>query len=226
MNIQNLTETQRALIKPLINSKLKTLEQILPDTWDPAKINPALETFAGMLADAEVFTGRLKVFVGRLLALARRNPEVYTSLGHTKFEDYRMAVCKKTSMGRTNASDGKMIVEHFPNLAMEKYDAVGPTKLMFLCKFLSQDKSDCTKILDYAQAHTLEELKAHSVKKGYLTHGQTYGGTLLVTGDGGQVKDLNERIAKYAPLVGSDRPIDVILAAFDEASTEWDKKAG
>ena len=225
MNLPKFSETQLALVKPLMSSKLKTLEQILPDNWDPEKINPALEIFGGMLADTERFAGRLKVFVGRLLVLAQRNPDIYTSRGHKTFEEYRMAVCKETSMGRSNVSDGKMIVEHFPNLAMERYDTVGPTKLIHLCKFLSQDHSDCNKLLDYAAAHTLEELKAHTVKKGYLTSGQTYGGTLIVTGDGGQIKELNELIARYAPLVGSEKPIDVILEAFHEASTEWDKKA-
>lgn len=178
---------------------------------------------ASLISKMEKANSVIKPILGRMLLLASNCEGFLEEAGCAKIGDFDKKLTKETGLSRATLYDCRKIYEKFPNLAIEKYQEIGSTKLLIAAKYTSQEETGSGKVLKKAETLTTDEFKAWSVDQGYLGHGDVTGASLSITGSKSQIKAIqsfldDEECKAHA---GSSKPAVIILAALQEASTEW-----
>lgn len=204
--------------------KSGALTEVLPETMSAPKINEAMQAIALSLSNLQRREGRLKPMIGRLLVLAKNNSDVYTEKGYETYEEYKQKeIGEKFGLARTAYQDAKRMVEKFPSLAMDDYEAAGVTNMMIMCRVTDQSQKGHTKILAKAKALTTEEFVKWLEDSGIVTKGELDGGNFRVPGNKDQVKEVSAFFddPEIAAHVGSDNYMIILLALTQECAIEW-----
>lgn len=218
-----LTDAQKEELAPYLRAQTKSMEDLFPDNMDTEKIGRLTEIVGISLGQVDRAKGRLTSFIGRLLVLVKANPELITNAGFDKFEDFKMDLCKRTHMSRSNVQDGMAVVSSWGNLEVQTYESVGVSNLRLLAKFTDQTSSDSKKWLEKGAALTYDQLKAEAIKAGKFSGGDVISDTLVITGS----KTVIARIQKHLknPIAaggsGCTKDAEIIEAALATAITEW-----
>jgi len=223
-----VTDAQKQEVNALVTKK-GDITVVIPETMSAADIHSKLMSFFAVKEEMEAIVNRkLKPVIGRLLVLASNLPEIWSTRGYDSFEQYlQKEVCDRFGIARSNALEGKRIMEKFPSLAMETYREIGVTKLALAARFTSQEETGHKKILEAAaKAGTVEEFRSHCVKKGYIAAGETTGDALRITGTKKDIREIRGFLdrADVQACVGSESWSKVILAMTQECDAEWTQK--
>jgi hypothetical protein len=212
-----------AWLKEVMRSSSR-IDVAIPDDLGPQEIASRIRQTSELAVRVETSRDKTHAVLGRLLMLARRNPQSYEALGYENFTDYlNEEVAIKYGVGRTTAMNCKRIAEKYGSLGIETYAAVSEQKLLFLAKFSSGSDSNAPKLLKAASEKTFEQLRTWSEEKGYLGIDEAVGATLTITGSLNKVKQLRRFLARedVRAHVESDDPLEILLAAIAEVDCDW-----
>lgn len=228
------TEAQRKRLQVVIKHK-GLIDEVVPSTMAPEEIIESLDTAMAVSATMDRQQGKLKLFIGRLLTLASEKEESYTKLGFATFEEFIQGYVKpRYNISRPNIFECKKLYKSWGAVvSIEQYDGIPVTNLLYAAKFTDQGESNHKKVLELAFTKPVAEFQQICEDKGWITRAEGKGATYTLKGSKAKIKKLFSFLKDPAMqgkdadgvqtenAAGTDNPLDMILAAFEECSSEW-----
>jgi hypothetical protein len=167
-----LTTDEQALLRELLEEDSQ-IEVVVPASSSGEWLYGGLETCCKALNYLDRQSNRLKPIIGRMLLLIQKDPEIYRSRGYRNFEDFLLrGVCEAMQLSRSNLYEVKRLASKWPNLSLEKYEQLGPTKLNVLSKFTDQSCVNHEKYIDKALSMTATKFRSWAEEQKLIAEGE------------------------------------------------------
>jgi hypothetical protein len=125
-----LSPKERRIVVDILNTS-ETAEQLIPDTIAPEDLWEKLSATAKALERIGRAISRLKPFLGRMLIVLQKYPDLYKDLGYPNFNEFMTRGCEELfGVSRSEAFACKRIAEVFGNaLTPGQMEEIGLSKL-------------------------------------------------------------------------------------------------
>ncbi len=147
-----------------------TVEVVIPETITVDDWIEATSVTCRGIYRARTQEQMLLPVLGRLLLIAKANPETIME-GFETFEDFlKERIYKKFGVGRSTAFEAMQICR-FSGIPIEDYQKIGRTGFQVLNKAIppgDEGRAWAKKLIDKAKELPVAELKALAVEKGYI----------------------------------------------------------
>jgi hypothetical protein len=221
--IPSLNVAENELLATMLRGNRK-IELAVPDTLEPKEVISAVRSCCSMLQKSERVQGKLLAVLGRLMVLARNNDLVWTESGYKSYGEFvKKELEVKLGRSRSSLYEAKKIIETFPDLDLNTYGKI-PTASLLLAAKCNPTGAQRVKMLERAAGEGADAFKEWVVEKGYLgSKEDNTGATLILSGSLSKIKELRRFLARedVRKHVGSEDPLEIILAATQEVDAEW-----
>jgi len=233
---KKLTPTQDNILKAILGSKTKTIEQMIPSDIAVEDFKQTLPAVCIQLGKAAVMEEVLIPALGRLMLLAQQREELWNDK-YDKYDDFVAGVGAETGYKRTSLYEFRHLADRWSHVVEGAgFQRIGRVKLKRIGGVIDKGKEDTNKakeLLSFAETHTLEELDEMLDKK-YHT-----GGAAAATGaynkypcNKKQAKEhakwfSTPEVMAFATSLTGKKSIgtaEIIDAMIAECSTEWLKQ--
>ena len=226
----DLTRQESQLIQALIKPDAQ-IQVIIPVDIKAAEWVSAFDATCKAIDLTFNKQGVLFPVLGRLLAVAKKNPETFKSLGYEFYDDFlERAIRQKFDWGRSSSYAAVSMVERWPDLSNQEYLDIGPAKFAVLAKAIpkgDEQKSAGRKLLAAAKTSTVAELKALTVQHGLSEEGEHDGAVFQITCNKSQLRVFCEFFGDpdiHAVCQTTDKAI-ILELAIGEVTAEWKNSA-
>jgi len=222
-NIFDLPQDQVEILRAALDSQGR-LEVIVPREMTIEDLYN--QTAACCIAQRELQNGldKLRPIIGRLLLLMKNNPESYQAKGFRTFEDFlRLEVGGNWGVGRSTAYECIRQVEKWPDLDIDTYLKIGPSKFAVINKFSDQSHSDHKRVLEKAKTCTLTRLREWAETTGRVNKGETVPAMVVIPTTLETKRCWEELIhnRQCIEACGSEAPGVILQHMIEEFSSVW-----
>jgi hypothetical protein len=220
---EEYTGKEKSLIKELTKAGA-AVDVVIPDTIEAADFEIALGAVCKVISRAEMQKEGLIPVLGRLLFVASEHLE---ALGYETFDSLVASISMRFGVGRSTCFEAKGYWKRWSEvLAPEDYRAVGRVKLKMLSQAVDAGKEGqkrASAAVEFAKAHTANELEEYLDKEFHVTPGSATGAVLKIASS----KAANKRIIKWFEdervhaYCGTDDLADILEAMIGECQGEW-----
>src|ERR1700688_4556842 len=166
--VLTLTKKEDEWVHEILKDKGEIVVSV-PDTLTPTDILIRIRGCVKYLGKADRYISKMKPVLGRLMILARKNKEVYTSAGYRTYSQFlKKELEDKFGISHSSLYEIGKVMRAFPALSLEQYGLIPTASLLLLAKFTDSTKADHRKLLDKAANMTYDRLREWCVEKGYL----------------------------------------------------------
>lgn len=224
-----ITNAQREMHDELVRCRNKEISLVYPDDMDPRLVVQKAKYAGQLIAQADKGLSMYLVAAGRLHFLARKNKEVLEEAGCSTIKDFEAIIDPdgrhRTSIWNASAAYATFEDELTPAAAAE----IGSTNLGVITRALkgkNPSAKDKQRFLTAAKEKTTESLKTWvEQKSGISGPGETSSATYPLFGTLAEITLLKEHLGNQGfhelfELSPDARPIDLILASFDNNANE------
>lgn len=213
----------------LLSEKQSTITAVLSEDMNPEDVRKTLSTCCSVFRKLEMAHGTLKPIIGRLLVLVQTHPAMHKAMGYSTFEEFlKREVCDRLGLSRSNAYDAKRIIQTFPGLTIEEFEAIGSTKLLVIAK-TGRVKSDteprAQKLLARAKDPSVSaaQLKDEIYASGVASHDDDTMTEVTIPCSIAEARQWKEfwmdpAIQEYC---GTSRPGEILSHLISEVIIEW-----
>lgn len=220
-----LSNSEDTFLAELLKGRKRDVAVAIPSDMPPREVLVAIRSCAGMLSKLEQASGMLIPILGRLLAVVAGNPEILGAAGYDTLDSFEAAELLDKGVSRSSIWSAKQAYTVFPLLPIESYRKIPKENLRIaakLCKNASESQKG--KFLAMAAEKSPEQFKNWAEERSGLSEkGGETGATFTLNGSLAEVTEFKEWCAN-AGLVewaGTDRPLGIVLAAIQSASSEF-----
>jgi hypothetical protein len=219
------SESEMAILKKITKPDV-TVEVIVPKEIDAEKFWEVLSITCQAYMKAEAQTSVLFPLLGRLLLVAKQNPESYKAKFET-YEELIAAVGEKFGVGRTTCFEARRLADKWgpAELEMHTYADIGRVKFKFLGSIVPSDAVSqgwVKGLLKKAGELTLKELREYCEDKGYAEKGST-GASIIMACSKRMLKDWRKfcKTPEVQAYCGTDDPAEILDHLMQECESEW-----
>lgn len=172
-----------------------------------------------LLARADRMSAVVKPALGRLMAMARKDPEFLPTAECKDLRAFEDKLADRTGYSRTSLHHCQIAYEWAGDILTSDYEACGWTNLLLLARH-SKGASEKQKreLIDGAKGKTVEELRTWLDDTGRASKGQTTGATMVLTGSQDDIQELRTWLGRpdIQAAAGSADPLTILLSASKE----------
>lgn len=196
----------------------------LPADATSEQLRDSILALAGQIAKREAGTAVRYFALWQMLARAKEDQGFLEIAGFATFGDFEDDMLAKSGLTRDSTTffNWKRIHAHLPELTPTHLNRISAGNLMLITKV---PESKRPAALEMAVGVSNRRFKITVEEAGYLSAAETEGGAnLIISGGKEEVRELREWLEhqQITTHVGSERPIDVLLAAKHETpSSGW-----
>lgn len=208
-----------------------TPEDLIPDGTPPERVWEYFSVCCKSVTYIEKAGEVIQRYVGRLLVMMQRYPEIYKSRGYRTLDDFISRGAEQLfGMSRATAYRLKRIAEAFPSLSAQDYTQIGTTKLGVLAKVTSEkDPTTYRELLEKARQPevTSEILIKTAVEQNLASNGDLETKTLVILAN----RRVAERWMRFIKdpiiqsIVGNQAEGVILDTLMDECEPEWRARA-
>jgi len=171
---------EEKLLQTLVLSDSSRISEVIPKTITAEELHENLTVCCRALGRLDRASNVLKPLIGRMLLIVKET-EAHKDMGYATYSAFiEEEVCGKLGLSRSNLYEARKIISAFPSLSLERYEKVGPTKLLIAAKFSRQSDTSSTKLLDKAESMPVKEFRQYAAEQGAVEPGDTQGGTIVI----------------------------------------------
>lgn len=222
--ILTLTKKDDTYVNEILKEKGE-LAISVPENLPAESILSGIRACVKWLNRADRVSYKLKPVLGRLMILAKKNPDVYKAAGYKTYTEFlKTELEEKFHISHSSLYEIAKVIKTFPNLTLEQYGKIPTASLLLLAKFTDYTRADHKKLLLKASEMTFDKLKEWVVEKGYLDKSDVESGaTFSLTGSRTAVGRFtkffkDKRVVAYCE---SDNWGKILDAMIEECSIEW-----
>lgn len=198
------------------------LADLIPD--DAKDVLAKLRLCVGMGATISRWDGRSSLAIGRCLAVAHANPQIWRDAGYAKYSDFEKCEVEDKGVSHGKASGGRKAIEVFGHMPVESYvNGGGITNLVTAAYAMPKDASDGQKqeVLDRVK-DPAAEFRPWLENRFSMAPGETKAAVLSIRGNQAQIDEVQEFLNSAAAQTwaGSKHPLDMLLAVIHNAISE------
>ena len=222
-----MSDTYKTALAKMAKPDL-SIEVIVPDEIAPGEIWKNIEIVCRGLRRTQANAQAFIAVLGRLLMIARENPDSYKEKGYETYEDLLGGIEKQFGVSRSTCYNARLLVERWGSVipTIGDFDAVGPQKFRIINRIVAkgdEKKKSSMALLAQAKVMTLEEFKAHLDKKGVLSSDESHGFTIEIPTTRAISREWkafcnNPEIQAW---VGTDNPGGILESLMSECKNEW-----
>lgn len=128
-----------ARLLPAIIGTNKSPNEFIPDDIDPSLLRQYLSITSHAYLKAQTAVSKLKPFLGRVLVLYKKNPDLYRSLGYKAYDDWMSkGVRELHGLSRVQAYEVVNIAEQCGHINSATTENLGFSKLNVVAKIAKQ----------------------------------------------------------------------------------------
>jgi hypothetical protein len=225
-----LTTTDSKLIKTLLRDDV-VVDVLIPEEINSDQFWNSLSAVSRAMAHTENTQGRLMPVLGRLLAVARKHPDLFLDQGYGDYEDFvNRGVSQTFHVSRATCYEAKRMAERWGEFTVALFGEVGRVKMNLLTKAVAkgdEKKGYAKKLIEKASELTVEDFRNHLDKLppagGQVERSTTIPEKIVILTNKKRAKLIRQffESPEVIAYCGSDK-WDVILEhLIAEAQTEW-----
>ena len=152
---------------------------ILPDKIGPEAVHGVLMVTSRAVGSMRRATARLFPLIGRLLCLARDQPDTWQERGHKSYDSYLTTeVVPAIGMSRSQLLGIRRIYECWPSLPLSTYEQLGSERLKILATISKQSDPSAGDSLERALTLPAKDLKVWAERERHLEPGSLESGVV------------------------------------------------
>jgi hypothetical protein len=223
-----LTASEEDLASVILKQRKISLSESVPQDIEPRECLANIKSCTSALKKLGGATRLIGAYLGQHMAIMAKRPEIYEAAGYSSLDAYEKAEILD-KIGHGTVWNYKLIAERFPNLELGRISKIRTDNLLTAAK-ICKDASDSqkSKILDKAEELPVEEFREWVEQKSGLSgKGETTGATFPLMGSTAEITELKEWLADSGLIewAGTDKPVGIILAAIQSATSEFTSPA-
>lgn len=224
--LATLSLDEDAFLWDLIKNPTDTLTVSIPDSIEPLEALEAIRSSVSMLDRVGRVENIYGCRLGRLMAIASKNPEIYKAAGYRTLQDFEQGeVIKKIS--HPVLWRWKLISEGLPDISLEQIARTSQVNLLDAAR-VSRGKSpkQMKEIMAQAEALPNKEFRETLVKDSHVGEGELEVASYLLVGTKAEVDQLKQSLGEqtffaWTELPEPPRPIAMINTAVESTRSEW-----
>ncbi len=172
-----------------------------------------------LLARADRMSSVVRPALGRLMFMARKDPEFLPTADCKELRDFEKKLTEQTGYSRTSLHQCLQVHDWAGDLLTTEYEQCGWTNMLLLARN-SKGASEKQKreMLDAAKGRTTQELRTWLDAAGHAPRGQTTTAALTLAGSQDDIQELRAWLGRpdIQAAAGSADPLQIVLAASKE----------
>lgn len=219
------SDEDKALLTKLTKSGT-VVDVAISDDISPEEYHNCLRVVSIQLTRSLKQAEVLMPFLGRLLDITSRHPELYKDKGFDSYETFVEMLGAKYGVGRSTCFEARRMVQRFPSLTISEFEKTGRVNMRILAQAIpkgEEQKPFARKLVEMAQTSTAKDLRAHCEEKGYLHKGETQGAYISI-GCSADVKAAWDEFVNNVDVhafVENASPGAILHRMIEECSGEW-----
>ncbi len=226
------TEQEKKLLTRIVRPDM-TVGMAIPDKIDATQYWDTLETVGHQIGKSMAQTQVLLPVLGRLLKIAKDDPEnTYKAKGIKSQEKFLDLIEKEFGVSRQTCFEARMLYQRWGDVATRDFAAIGRVNFQILNKAIARGEETqphALKLIEAAKkSESVEAFEALVVKKGLLERGEAKGASINIQTS----KKIARQWKKFyetpeiQAVVGSERPDRILEAMMQECEAEWLNQGG